>query len=190
MKASVVVLSAGLVLAVATWSEGAPAPAWRYTAIKDTMRGTTGREACVSALMTVRLAFPYRSQRPELCVRTHPGASEVYVDLPHGGQFTTHDFTHLRLDDGPIEIFYNATDDTNDTLFLEEQELQPPREVLTAENPDRSIDFGALFKWKADQPSLAQQIKGARMVIVEVELYGAGTQEVRFAVGGLKWDAR
>lgn len=148
---------------VASLAASHPATGWHYSSAPDLVRDRPDHLACVLSQNSVRLGFPYRSQRLRLCLRRQEKTGlNVYVDLPAGGQFSCgadHCDVDLRFDQNePQSFMANTADDgSNDVLFLDEER------------------------------SVANRILAAHRLIVEAVFYRAGTQDLVFDVRGLDW---
>jgi hypothetical protein len=149
----------------ATAIAGQSAPTWRYTTERDAMRGTSERTACIRAVNRVSLTFPYHPQSPDLCVIEGDHVGRVFLRLPRGGQFLSHEGAVVSIDGGKGQYMPAATaaDGSTDILYLHGWAANPPL-----------------------SPGLADQIVDAKHLVVEVTFYRDGTQQAMFDVYGLK----
>jgi hypothetical protein len=182
--------------------ETAAVPGWRYSEIHDRMRGTTSVLACIRASTHLLLSAPYRSQAPDLCISGDNSHQDVYLKLPFGGQFLTHEGAELSLDDGAVQSFstVGAADDSNDTIFFDMNYAEVERHMTASAAFDQSEGMKnanaeerakRLTDWEnayaATTPTLADEIAAAKKMIVEVHLFQNGVQQVSFDVHGLHW---
>ncbi len=140
----------------------APETAWTYSESKDEMRGSTSKAANLSSTNTLQLSAPYGATNPVLTVRKDP-------------KFGFNIF--ISSDGQPLCRSYN--DDTLSVKF----DNGPIREWSCSEAADGSP--GIVF-FDREQSFLAA-IKKAKKMVVEVNYYDAGRQQITFPVAGLKW---
>ena len=150
----------------ASASKPEPAPsdatAWTYDEKKDEMRGAVRKIASVSAVEPITLPFPYGESTPTLNVRKDPKFGfDIYVSA--NGQFLCrsydNDTVSVKFDDGPIKNWACADADggSSDVVF---------------------ITRGQAF---------LSELRKAKRVTIEAQMYEAGRQQMTFAVSGLKW---
>lgn len=136
--------------------------AWTYTETKDEMRGSISKVAHLSSTNTLQLSPPYGATNPVLTVRKDP-------------KFGFNIF--ITSDGQPLCRSYN--DDTLSVKF----DNNAIREWSCSEAADGSP--GIVF-FDREQSFLAA-IKKAKKMVVEVNYYDAGRQQITFPVAGLKW---
>ena len=164
-------------LAVSAAGPGSAAPArstWRYTVSRDAMRGTADRTACVRSTNRASLGFPYHDQAVELCVRRQGGVSKVFIRLPLGGQFLTHDGISVRLDGGAVEAFDTggALDGSSNLLFVdqrfESKESFDARQVISkiaAAKRERDMAATDAKLARDDDAANAARLEGSRVAL-------------------------
>ena len=135
---------------------------WAYDETKDEMRGENSKQAVLSSTNTLSLAFPYGSTQPELHLRKDP---KFGFDI------------YITSDGQPLCRSYN-----NDTLSVK-FDAGPIREWSCAEAADGSS--GVVF-FNSKQ-RLLTAIKKSKEMIVEINYYHAGRQQIAFNTEGLKW---
>ncbi|MCW3835938.1 hypothetical protein ACFQ1E_07795 [Sphingomonas canadensis] len=148
--------------APAAEAEPAPQTAWRYAEKKDEMRGSTQRIAQVEATEPIRLPFPYGESAPVLNIRQDPKYGfDIFITA--NGQFLCRswddDTISVKFDGGAIRNWACADADggSSDIVF-----------IVRA------------------RPFLAE-LKKAKRMIVEAEMYEAGRVQMKFDVAGLDW---
>lgn len=143
----------------------APAPEsnWSYNSDRDEMRGTTTRYARVQSDNELQFDFPYNGgSHGTLQLRDKAGDLNVILSIDKG-QFTCSGIMNqtvaVKFDEGAIQRYAcaNASDGSSNVLFL------------------------------MSERRFLKQLRSAHKVIIEVEFFQAGNQQLTFDVAGLKW---
>lgn len=136
---------------------------WQYTTERDEMRGADERIASVRSTNSLHFDFPYGESHGRVSIRQSPRFGfDVFLTIDNG-QFVCHSFTGGRIaakfDDEPIRNYAcnNAADGSPTILFIGN-----PRDFLS-------------------------RLRRARRLVIEVDFYQAGRQQLRFDVAGLRW---
>jgi hypothetical protein len=135
---------------------------WTYDKDEDKMRGSKTYLAINMSTTELNLGVPYEHSQMTIELRNKQGVTDVMLGVV--GQF--HCGTggscsiNAKFDEHPIEKFNvdEADDGRTDLVFIE-----------------KSADF-------------IEKIKKSKHVIIETELFNAGTQQYEFDVAGLKWE--
>ena len=136
---------------------------WQYTTNRDEMRNADEQIARVQSTNSLQFDFPYGEAYGQISIRQSPRFGfDVFLTIDNG-QFVCHSFTGGRItakfDDAPIRNYpcNDAADGTPTILFLGNE-----REFLS-------------------------RLRRARRLVIEVDFYQAGRQQLRFDVAGLRW---
>lgn len=135
---------------------------WSYDSDRDEMRDTTTYYATVNSESEVNVGFPYDAAKASITIRKRP-SDGLSVLLQAPGQFLCRSYADdtiaVKFDDGPIQRFPcgEPSDASTGLLFIR--------------SSARFVDA----------------LKKARRVIIEVEMYQAGAQQMTFQVEGLEW---
>jgi hypothetical protein len=139
---------------------------WQYRTTRDEMRNAEERIARVQSLNSLHFDFPYGDAFGQISIRQSPRFGfDIFLTIDNG-QFVCHSFTGGRIaakfDDEPILNYPcdSAADGSPTILFLGHE-----RDFLS-------------------------RLRRARRVVIEVDFYQAGRQQLRFDVAGLRWGER
>jgi hypothetical protein len=139
-----------------------PNSGWQYSRSKDEMRGATGNVATIEAIEPIRLPFPYGESTPMLTLRKDPKYGfDIFVRA--NGQFLcrsyNNDTVSVKFDGGPI------------------------REWSCAEAESGSSEIVFINR----ESAFLAELKKAKKVTIEANMYEAGRQQMTFNVAGLVW---
>lgn len=140
---------------------GASTDSWQYKESHDEMRGGTRKIASLAANDVIHLGSPYGDTTPELNIRRDPKFGfDIYI-TSDGQPLCPFQEEHVsvKFDDGPV------------------------REWGCAEASDGSP--GIVFF--NGESSLLDHLKNSKKMMVEIQYYDAGRQQITFPVAGLKW---
>lgn len=136
---------------------------WSYSTEKDEMRGVESRFAQLEAVNAIHLDFPYGEQRGQLLVRqSAKHGFDILVGVP-SGQILCNSFQdtfiNVKFDDGPIQRYgcSDASDGTNNMVFIQ------------------------------GSKNFLGKLKKSKKLIVEMEFYQNGVQQMTFNIANLKW---
>lgn len=141
-----------------------PGGLWSYSDDIDPMTSGHTRVACVNSINKVTQAAPYEDTVAQLCIRrTRRSGLNVFVRLMADGQVLC-DLgdgcsVPVRFEARPVRRWsaVGAADGTTNMIFLEREK------------------------------TLVGEIKSARSITIEIELYQNGDQALIFPTYGLKW---
>lgn len=139
---------------------------WEYRSNRDEMRNADERIARVQSVNSLHFDFPYGEAFGQVTIRQSPRFGfDVFLTIDNG-QFVCHSFTGGRIaakfDDEPIRNYScdNAADGSPTILFV------------------------------GNERDFLSRLRRARRLVIEVDFYQAGRQQLRFDVAGLRWDER
>ncbi len=136
---------------------------WNYKNIPDEMGSGSTKTAVLKSLNTLNLDFPYQGeQRATLIIRKHPNkGADVMVQVERGQLHCAYQncFVNLRFDEGKQKRVgaNEPSDRSSETYFLD------------------------------NAPGLIGQIKKAKKVRVELEMFQQGSHVMEFDVSDLDW---
>ena len=135
---------------------------WQYNEQKDEMRGEASKVAFRDAERPLVLDFPYGTSTPQLWLRQDPKFGfDIFITA--NAQFICHSYRNdtvsVKFDDGPIKEWKcgEAEAGSSEIVFL------------------------------LNQKAFLDQIQKSKIMIIEVEVYNAGRQQIKFSLEGLKW---
>ncbi|MBY8823850.1 hypothetical protein [Sphingomonas colocasiae] len=136
---------------------------WEYTSDVDVMTDRPTRMACIMSRNAVRLNPPYESTRAKLCLRDSPQHGQnAFITLEKEGQILcayTGCTVRVRFDKKKARDMAAGAPDDNSTRTV----------------------------FIADRKTIEREIKQSAAVIIQLQLYQAGTQSLSFDVKGLSW---
>lgn len=137
---------------------------WEYETQTDPMTDRVTRIACIDSRNPLVLSAPYEPTRLRLCLRDHPQhGRDAYVHMLKRGQFLYRSYdtgtVKVRFDSGPVENFsaVGAADGSSEVFFIQ--------------NRDR----------------FERRVASADVVIIQPEVYQAGSQAIYFDIKGFSW---
>lgn len=140
-----------------------PRPNWTYSESKDELRGVTTYIACTTSENLAQLSPPYQPVTAELCLRRGPPSTVAYVMLDGAGQIICRPYDDCRVavsfgDARPVHFpGAEAADNSSNIIFIE------------------------------GVKGFADRLRRSRRAVVELTLYEAGNQQLKFNTSGLKW---
>jgi hypothetical protein len=136
---------------------------WEYTADVDVMTDRPTRMACITSRNAVQLNMPYESTRAKLCLRDSPQhGRNAFIKLEKAGQ---------------ILCAYSGC---SVKVRFDKKKAQD----MAAGGPD---DNSTQTVFIADRKTIEREITQSTAVIIQLQLYQAGTQPLTFDVKGFSW---
>jgi hypothetical protein len=145
-------------VAAALHKEDPPPPNWEYSADEDKMTDKKTLFANCQSQESLSLKFPYEgSNYGTIMIQRRRGSTDVILHIDKGQIIG--EAIHARIDGGKIETYYANGPSDGDSRYAF---LSPSDRLLT-------------------------KLKKAKHVIIEVELYDNGIQQMEFNTAGLQW---